>query len=68
MDNVLVMLEEIIEAKRRGISVSINGNPLSCTKTEDLLYTLEDATYMRDYIGDERGKIIHLGFDKISIN
>lgn len=65
MDNVIAILEEILEAKRRGISVSINGVVPAWNQPEELLMTLEEATYMKDYIGDDRGKIVQIRFDRI---
>jgi hypothetical protein len=68
MENLLSILEEMLEARRRGISISINGTIPSWNQPEELLLVLEEASYMKDYIGDDRGKIVQIRFDRIQLN
>jgi hypothetical protein len=65
--NNVTILEEIKEAKRRGISISVNGIPYQWNQKEELLIVLEEATYMKDYIGDESGKIVQIRYDRIRL-
>lgn len=57
---------EIKEAEKYGIVVNVEGVSYSSDETKDLFYVLEDAVYMKEYLGDEEGRIIQINFDKIT--
>lgn len=62
------VLEEIKQARAKGIEVMIDG--VYCNNLEEeesLLVVREEETFMKDYIGDDNGKIIGIAFDKIKI-
>ena len=59
---------EFNQAKSRGLSVMING--IYCNSQEDvdhLLLVREKESYMKDYMGDEKGNIIGIAFDRVKI-
>ena len=59
---------EINQAKSRGLSVMING--IYCNNQEEidnLLLIREEESYMEDYVGDDKGNIIGIAFDRIKI-
>lgn len=64
-DKELGKLEEIKAAKSRGIPVSVDGILYEAYQPEELALVLEEAEYMKDYIGDDNGKIIQISYDKI---
>lgn len=62
------VFNEISQAKSAGLSVMING--IYCNSLEDadhMLLIREEESYMKDYMGDEKGKIIGIAFDKVKI-
>lgn len=63
-DNTWI-LDEIMDASQKGIPVSINGIAYSSFEIEKASRVLEDGEYMSDYIGDEHGNIVEIGFDRI---
>ena len=56
---------EIKEAEKYGIVVNVEGVSYSSDETRDLFCVLEDAVYMKEYLGDEEGRIIQINFDRI---
>lgn len=60
------IISEIKEAEKYGIVVNVEGMAYSSDETADLAYVLEDAVYMKEYIGDTEGRIIQINFDKIT--
>ena len=54
------------EAKKRGLKVAVNGVNYSGLSKEKLQMFLEESPYMMDFVGDERGHIVAINFDKIT--
>ena len=62
------IVREITDAREDGLFVVING--VYCENMEEvdnMLLIREEETYMKDYVGDEKGTIIGIAFDKIKI-
>lgn len=63
------VLQEIKKARAQGIEVAIDGVYLKDQEQAgSLLMVHEEETFMEDYIGDDKGKIVGIAFDKIKIN
>ncbi len=60
------IVSEIKEAEKYGIAVNVEGVNYSSDETKELFYVLEDAVYMKEYLGDSEGRIIQINFDKIT--
>lgn len=59
---------EVNQAKRNGLFVMIDG--IYCNSPEEvgsMLLIREEESYMKDYMGDDKGKIIGIAFDKVKI-
>ncbi len=59
---------EINQAKNNGLLVMING--IYCNSKEEvdtMLLVREEESYMKDYMGDDKGKIIGIAFDRVKI-
>lgn len=62
----LWLLEEIKEVYQAGIHVCVNGTCLSSCQAEELSMVFErGGDFMRDYIGDEQGKIVEMHYDEV---
>lgn len=62
------VIKEINGARENGLFVMIDG--VYCENMEEvdnMLLVREEETYMKDYVGDEKGTIIGIAFDKIKI-
>lgn len=60
---------EINQAKRNGLFVMINGNYCdSLEEVDNMLLIREEESYMKDYMGDDKGKIIGIAFDRVKIH
>lgn len=57
--------KEIKSAKDRGIPVSVDGIVYETYQPEDLVLVLEEADYMKDYIGDDNGNIVQISYDRV---
>jgi hypothetical protein len=57
---------EIENAKKKGISVYIEGALFDDDQVNDLLIVQEDSPYMIDFETDSDGKIVSMNFNKIS--
>lgn len=60
------IISEIKEAEKYGILVNVEGVNYSSEETAELFHVLEDAVYMKEYLGDSEGRIIQINFDKIT--
>lgn len=60
------IMGEIREAEKYGILVNVEGVNYSSDETVELFHVLEDAVYMKEYLGDSEGRIIQINFDKIT--
>lgn len=57
--------DEIDMAEKYGIPVRVEGVQISSQESEKLYKVLEDAVYMKEYLGDESGRITQINFDKV---
>ena len=57
--------QEMEAAEQCGISVEVDGVRYTSRDNGELLRVLEDAPYMKEYLDDERGKIIQINFNPI---
>lgn len=67
-EDISWVFNEINQAKMAGLSVMIDG--IYCNSLEDVDHMLlirEEESYMKDYMGDDKGKIIGIAFDKVKI-
>ncbi len=67
-DEINWIFTEINQAKRNGLLVMIDG--IYCNSQEevnDMLLIREEESYMKDYMGDDKGKIIGIAFDRVKI-
>lgn len=64
-NNLAWVLEETKQACKNGIPVAIGDNDEYSLEYQKLSMVLENGTYMKDYIGDENGRIIGIGFYKL---
>lgn len=67
-EDISWVFSEINQAKMAGLSVMIDG--IYCNSLEDVDHILlirEEESYMKDYMGDDKGKIIGIAFDKVKI-
>lgn len=67
-EDISWVFSEINQAKKAGLAVMING--IYCNspeEVENMLLIREEESYMKDYMGDDKGKIIGIAFDKVKI-
>ena len=61
--------EELINLKKNGISLLLQGSPASPARIAYLAGDIKhDSTYMRDYIADEAGQIKAVNFSKVNLS
>jgi len=60
------LLEELIKLHRKGVKITLEGYEVCPVRVIDEFIVCEESDYMRDYILDENGKVIELGFYKIN--
>ena len=51
--------------ERKGVKITLEGYEVSPIRVINEFIVREESDYMRDYILDEHGKVIELGFFKI---
>ena len=56
---------EIDMAEKYGLPVQVQGVRYSSNDGEKLYAVLENAVYMKEYLGDESGRITQINFDKV---
>ncbi len=56
---------EIDMAERYGIPVCVEGIHYSSKENDELYKVLEDGVYMKEYLGDESGRITRINFNKV---
>lgn len=61
-----ILLKTLLAYQKAGISLTVEGKAKSAEDIADLCVFREAGAYMRDYIQDERGKLIEIRFDKIT--
>lgn len=59
-------MDEIYSSILHGITVQVNGISYNKNNLEQMPVLKETENYMRDYIGDEKGKIKEIVFNKIN--
>ena len=57
---------ELEEYKKLGIRITLEGEISSPCKVADECVFREDSNYMRDYVTDDLGRLIEIGFNKVS--
>lgn len=63
MKEINVQLQKELDTlKERGVKITLEGNEVNPTTVVNKLCINEESNYMRDYILDENGKLIELGF------
>lgn len=55
-------------AEQNRILVNVNGIRYSNNEFEELYEVIEDGIYMKEYLGDNSGKIIQINFDKVRMD
>ena len=59
------ILAEMEQAEAAGLSVSVDGSPYTLAETDKLHQMMEEAYYMKDYVGDRQGRITQIDFDHL---
>ncbi len=59
---------ELEQYKRRGVSLSLEGQPSNPCEIVQAHLVAEECSYMRDYIQNEKGEIQEIDFDKIDMD
>lgn len=59
------LLKELKMLERKGVKITLEGYEVSPSRVINEFVVREESDYMRDYILDEHGKVIELGFFKI---
>ena len=59
------ILAEMEQAEAAGLSVSVDGRPYTMAETDKLHQMMEEAYYMKDYVGDRQGRITQIDFDHL---
>ncbi len=61
------ILAEVREACICGIPIQVEGSYYDICNLQEIPMLREEETYMKDYIGDEKGHIIEIILDRIRI-
>ncbi len=59
------LLEELNILQRKGVRITLEGYEVCPDRVIDEFFLGEETNYMRDYILDDNGKLIELGFYNI---
>ena len=60
------LLEEILSVQGTGVSVAVDGKSYSLEDISELRSVMENHYYMKSYVSDRSGKIVHIDFDQIT--
>ena len=60
------ILAEMEQAEAAGMSVSVDGGPYTLAETDRLYQVMEDAYYMKSYVGDQKGRITEIDFEHLN--
>lgn len=60
------ILAEMEQAEAAGMSVSVDGEPYTLAETDRLYQVMEDANYMKSYVGDQKGRITEIDFEHLN--
>lgn len=63
----ITLKNELESYERQGAKISFKGEYVPAEYAAMMCAFREKASYMRDYIFDENGKIIEVGFDQIRL-
>lgn len=61
----LKVREELENYEKKGVIISVEGEPVVAKKAAKLSCFETEACYMRDYIIDDHGEIIEIGFNRV---
>ncbi len=59
------LLDELEQAESVGVDFHVDGNVYTTADAERLYQVMENAYYMKSYIGDSDGKIIQIDFEHL---
>ena len=59
------LVSEIREAEASGVPVSVDGVRYSLKDTDKWKNVMENRYYMKNYEGDDNGKIVQISFEHI---
>lgn len=59
------LLEELNKLQGKGVRITLEGYEVTPVRILDEFLVCEESNYMRDYILDDDGRVIELGFYKI---
>ncbi len=59
------LLDELNKLHGKGVKITLEGYEVCPARVVDEFIVCEESDYMRDYILDENGRVIELGFYKI---
>lgn len=61
----LKVKEELERYERNGVIISVEGKPVVAKKAARISCYEKNACYMRDYIIDDHGEIVEIGFNRV---
>lgn len=64
-EDVDMLWEELSFYEQDGIILKLNGRPSDALTIANACTIAEAGSYMRDYVENEKGELIQLGFDWI---
>lgn len=59
------LLRELDAYRNNNVRLLLDGKQSTPFEIANACTIMEEGCYMRDYVGDESGKIVEVGFDKI---
>lgn len=59
------LLNEILDAQEKGVTVAVDGKSYGIQDIPNLCGVMEAHEYMKSYVCDRSGKIVHIDFDQI---
>lgn len=59
------LLRELLSYQNRRIQLVLDGRESTPYEITHACMAAEEGGYMRDYVGDDNGKLIQISFDKI---
>ena len=58
-------LQTLYAYQKAGVSLTVEGKAAPAEAIADLCVCREAGAYMRDYISDERGRLVEIRFDRV---
>ena len=65
-ENYFEMKKELEEYRQKGIKISMEGKNILPRHMAQRCCLEKNSDYMRDYVIDDNGKLIEIGFNRIS--